>query len=319
MSAAVSAKTRASDPDTKLTFRERFMVWWEGFEPAPSAASQKLAPKPTHEVRYAADQQGWETTRLRLVQDVWGDGFSTPGGADHVLNMVKFFGLDPAMSVVDIGAGLGGAARTMCENFGVWVNGYEADKGLAEAAMALSIKAGMAKKASIAPFDPEAFTLKAKSADCVFSQEYLYTVKDKKEFLATIEAAMKSRGQLLFTDYVLAKPHLRSANLDKWIDNEPNGAHPWAIEDYRQTLAELHMDIRVAQDTTDEFQKMVTNGWAAFVSRVRQTGILPEVHMALTDEAELWARRMQVIEAGDLKVFRVHVLKRDTDKLMGDW
>lgn len=319
MSAAVSAKARATDPDTKLSFRERFKAWWEGFEPAPSAVPLKLAPKPTHEVRYAADQQRWETARLRLVQEVWGEGFSNPGGAEHVLSMVKFFGLDPAMSVLDIGAGLGGAARTMCESFGVWVNGYEADKGLAEAAMALSVKAGMAKKASIAPFDPEAFTLKVKSADCVFSQEYLYTVKDKKEFLAIIEAAMKSRGQLLFTDYVLAKPHLRSDNLDKWIDNEPNGAHPWAVKDYQQALAELHMDIRVVQDTTDEFQKLVTNGWAAYISRARQTGILPEDHAALTDEAELWARRMQAIEAGDLKVCRIHVLKRDTDRLMSNW
>ena len=319
MSVAASAKARANDPDTKLSFRERFMAWWEGFEPTPSATPIKLAPKSTHEVRYAADQQRWETARLRLVQDVWGEGFSTPGGAEHVLNMVKFFGLDPAMSVLDIGAGLGGASRTMCESFGVWVNGYEADKDLAEAAMALSVKAGMTKKASIAAFDPEAFTLKVKSADCVFSQEYLYTVKDKKEFLATIEAAMKSRGQLLFTDYVLAKPHLRSANLDRWIENEPNGAHPWAIQDYQQALAELHMDIRVVQDTTDEFQKLVTDGWAGFVSRARQTGILPEVHAALTDEAELWARRMQAIEAGELKVCRIHVLKRDTDRLMSNW
>jgi cyclopropane fatty-acyl-phospholipid synthase-like methyltransferase len=317
MSAATSAKPPASDPDTKLSFRERFMAWWEGYE--PPSTSQPRAPKPTHEVRYEVDQQEWETTRLRLVQDVWGDGFNTPGGAEHVLNMVKFFGLDPAMSVIDIGAGLGGATRTMCESFGVWVNGFEADKGLAEAAMALSVKAGMAKKASVAAFDPETFTLKAKSADCIFSKECLYTIQDKKAFLSAIEAAMKSRGQLLFTDYMLAEPHLRSAILDTWIDQEPNGAHPWAIEDYKQALAELHLDIRVSQDTTGEFQKMVTNCWAAFVSRVRQTGILPEVHMALTDEVELWARRMQAIESGGLKVFRVHVLKRDTDKLMGDW
>jgi len=287
------------------------MAWWEGYE--PPSASQPRAPKPTHEVRYEVDQQQWETTRLRLVQDVWGEGFNTPGGAEHVLNMVKFFGLDPAMSVIDIGAGLGGATRTMCESFGVWVNGFEADKGLAEAAMALSVKAGMAKKASVAAFDPETFTLKAKSADCIFSKECLYTVQDKKAFLSTVEAAMKGRGQLLFTDYMLAKPQLSSANLDTWIDQEPNGAHPWAIEDYKQALAELHLDIRVAQDTTDEFHKMVTNGWAAFVSRVRQTGLSPDVHSALTDEVELWALRMQAIEAGDLKVFRVHALKRDTE------
>ncbi|HEY5598091.1 MAG TPA: methyltransferase domain-containing protein [Kiloniellales bacterium] len=317
MSGAASPKVQTREPAAKMSFRERFMAWWDGYE--LPAVGKPVTPRPTHDVRYEAQQQGWETARLRLVQDVWGEGFSSPGGAEHVLNMVKFFGLDPAMSVVDIGAGLGGATRTMCEGFGVWVNGYEADKDLAEAAMALSVKAGMAKRASIVPFDPDNFTHKQKSADCVFSKEFLYTVKDKKEFLRAIEMIMKSRGQFLFTDYVVAKPHLRSASLDSWMKGEPNGAHPWAVEDYQEVLAELHLDIRVVEDTTDSFHKMVTSGWAAFVNRARTAGLSPDVHLALTDEVELWARRMHAIEAGDLKLCRIHVLKRDTDRLMADW
>ncbi len=318
MAGAASAKAQPTDPSAKISFRERFMAWWEGYEPGRARARPE-APKPTHEVRYETEQQRWETTRLRLVQEVWGEGFSSPGGAEYVMNMVKFFGLDPAMSVLDLGAGLGGATRTMCENFGVWVNGFEVDPGLAEAANALSHMAGMGKRASVSTFDPETFTLKAKSADCVFSKEFLFTVKDKKEFLGNIEAIMKARGQLLFTDYILAEPHLRSANLDGWIDFEPNGAHPWAEEDYRQVLGELHLDIRVMEDTTDSFQKMVTSSWAAFVQRAQTGGLSPEMYPALGNEVELWARRMQAIESGDLKVCRMHVLKRDTDRLMADW
>lgn len=318
MSGVASLKTQSDDPGQKISFRERFMAWWEGYEPlAPEPRPKKV--RPTHEVRYDAPEQRWETTRLRLVQDVWGEGFSSPGGAEHVADMVKFFGLNPAMSVLDIGAGLGGATRTMCENFGVWVNGFEADKNLAEAANALSHKAGLAKRASITHFDPETFTRKAKSADCVFSKEFLYTVADKPEFLRSIESIMKSRGQLLFTDYMLAKPHLRSKCIESWIDFEPNGAHPWAESDYRQVLEEMHLDIRIVEDTTDSFQKMVTSSWAAFIRIAKTAGLSPEIYPALGDEVELWARRMQAIEAGDLKVCRIHVLKRNTDMLMADW
>lgn len=318
MSGAASPKVQTRDPSAKLSFRERFMAWWEGYEPPTPAAPPRKAT-PTHEVRYEVPEQRWETTRLRLVQEVWGEGFSSPGGAEHVVDMVKFFGLDPAMSVLDLGAGLGGATRTMCESFGVWVNGLEADKNLAEAAHALSHKAGLAKRASIAAFNPETFSRKAKSADCVFSKEFMYTVKDKKEFLTTLETVMKSRGQLLFTDYMVAEPHLRSANLDSWMEYEPNGAHPWAEADYRQVLTDLHLDIRVVQDITDNFQKMVTGSWAAFVRSVQAGGVSAELFPAMGDEVELWARRMQAIEAGDLKVCRIHALKRDTDRLMADW
>ncbi len=317
MSGAASLKAEPNDPNAKQSFRERLTAWWEGYEPL--SAPKPKAPGPTHEVRYEAEKQRWETTRLRLVQDVWGEGFSSPGGLEYVMSMVKFFGLDPAMSVIDLGAGLGGATRAMCENFGVWVNGFEADANLAEAANALSLKAGLAKRASVVAFDPGTFTHKAKSADCVFSKEFMYTVEDKKEFLKTIETVMKSRGQLLFTDYMVAEPHLRNANIESWIDIEPNGAHPWAESDYRQVLEDLHLDIRVVQDTTESFQKMVTSSWAAFARIAQTAGVSPEIYPALGDEIELWARRMQAIEAGDLKVCRIHALKRDTDKLMADW
>ncbi len=317
MSGAASPKIETRDSSAKASFRERFMAWWEGYEPPAAPAPRPQAP--THEVRYETEKQRWETTRLSLVQEVWGEGFSSPGGAEYVVDMIKFFGLDPAMSVLDLGAGLGGATRTMCESFGVWVNGFETDNNLAEAANALSHKAGLAKRASIAAFDPETFTLKAKSADCVFSKEFMYTVKEKKEFLTTIEMIMKSRGQLLFTDFMLAEPHLRSKNIEAWIDFEPNGAHPWAETDYRQVLEELHMDIRVVQDTTESFQKMVTSSWATFVRSVQAGSVSPELFPAMGDEVELWACRMQAIEAGDLKVCRVHALKRDTDRLMADW
>lgn len=317
MSGAASPKVEMRDPSAKASFRERIMAWWEGYEPPVAPAPGPKAP--THEVRYETEKQTWETTRLSLVQEVWGEGFSSPGGAEHVVDMIKFFGLDPAMSVLDLGAGLGGATRTMCESFGVWVNGFETDKALAEAAHALSHKAGLAKRASIAAFDPETFTQKAKSADCVFSKEFMYTVKEKKELLTTIEMIMKSRGQLLFTDYMVAEPHLRSKSIEAWMDSEPNGAHPWAETDYRQVLEDLHLDIRVVQDITESFQKMVTSSWAAFVRRVQSGGVSPELFPAMGDEVELWARRMQAIESGDLKVCRIHALKRDTDRLMADW
>ena len=180
MSGAESLKSETPDPSVKSSFRERFMAWWEGYEPP---TTRLKAPAPTHEVHYEVEKQQWETTRLRLIQEVWGEGFSSPGGTDHILEMVKLFALDPAMSVIDLGAGLGGATRAMCESFGVWVNGFEADNDLAEAAQALSHKAGLAKRASITVFDSETFTRKAKSADCVFSKEFMYTVEDKKEFL----------------------------------------------------------------------------------------------------------------------------------------
>jgi ubiquinone/menaquinone biosynthesis C-methylase UbiE len=270
-------------------------------------------------VHYEVPSQRWETTRVGLVQKVWGQGFANPGGREHILNMVKIFGLDPTMTVLDLGAGLGGAARIMCEKFGVRVTGLEADAVLAEAAMALSVKAGMGEKVPINVFDPKAFELKARSVDCVFSKEFLFTVADKPKFLKAVERLLKLKGQFLFTDFVLAKPHLKSPALKEWMAHEPLKPYPWAIEDYHDALTGLHLDIRVTEDLTEIFRAMVIKGWADYTQSTQRGSIGEEAAPALVDEVELWSRRIQAIDCGDLKVCRVHVFKKEMGGMMSDW
>ena len=301
----------------KRPFWDRFMAWWNGHERAVRARKARVVP--THEVRYEGPNLAWETERLKVVQELWGEGFADPGGAEYILTMVKFFGLDPSKSVLDLGAGLGGASRLMSEKFGVWVSGLEASEELAEAGMALSVKAGMGKKAAISHFDPEEFEQKPKSIDCVFSKEFFFTIPDKTAFLHTVESIMKSRGQLLFTDYVVAASAERSDAFDKWSEFEQIKPHVWSVQDYKEALQTLHLDIRVAEDITDQYHATVTQAWASYIKELQSRGVVPENAEVLVDEVELWARRVQAIESGNLQVYRIHALKKDTERLMSSW
>ena len=319
MSGAGSQAVVKPDSSARPSFGARFKAWWDGRELGPLPAPKPQPAKPKHEVRYEAEHPHWETARLRLVQEVWGEGFATPGGAEFTLHLAKAFALDPAMTVLDLGAGLGGATRAMCETFGVWVSGLEADPQLAEAAMDLSTKAGLAKRAAVAEFDPEAFDMKPNSVDCVFSREFFHTVENKADFLKAVEMAMKSRGQLLFTDYVLAQRGLNSRDLDAWRDAEPRKPHPWSVDDYQEAFAALHMDIRVSEDVTAHMHHLVTSGWADYIQAHKGGGLEDDLARALVDEVEIWTRRMHAMEQGQLRVYRFHVLKRNTESLMSDW
>jgi len=322
-----NSKTDQATQDDRGAFslRERLTAWWEGYdlletptEPAP-AAEPADGPEVTHVVHYEPPKQRWETSRVTLVQKVWGEGFATPGGRNHILNMVKIFGLDPAMTVLDLGAHLGGAARIMCGDFGVWVTGFEADEALVEAGMALSIKAGMGEKAPIHAFDPATFEHKQGSVDCVFSKEFLFTVADKKKFLKAVEDLLKPKGQFLFTDFVLAKTHLRSPTLENWIENEPQKPRPWSLEDYQVGLAGAKLDIRVAEDITKTFRALVIKGWADYTESTKSGSVGMETAPTLVDEVELWTRRIQAIDSGDLKVCRIHAFKKNAGLMMSDW
>jgi SAM-dependent methyltransferase len=257
----------AQDDKDAFSLRDRLKAWWEGYElletPAaqPTEAEHDGEPEAPRVLHYEPPKQRWETSRVTLVQKVWGEGFATPGGHNHILDMIKILGLDPALTVLDLGAHLGGAGRVMSGKFGVWVTGFEADPALVEAGMGLSVKAGMGEKAPVLAFDPGTFEHKQSSVDCVFSKEFLFTVADKRKFLKAVEDLLKPKGQLLFTDFVLAKPNLRSPTLENWIENEPERPYPWAIEDYEEAFGGLRIDIRVAEDITKAFRAMVIKGW----------------------------------------------------------
>ena len=82
----------------------------------------------------------WDAKRVNISQYIWGEGYCGPGGPEHIVSMSKLLALSPKMSMMCLGAGLGGPTRTLADKFGVWVSGYEESEHLVEAGNELSIK-----------------------------------------------------------------------------------------------------------------------------------------------------------------------------------
>ena len=70
---------------------------------------------------------------------------------------------------------------------------------------------------------------------------------------------------------------------------------------------------------TENFRAMVIKGWAEYTESKRRGSIGEGAAPALVDEVELWTRRIQAIDSGDLKVCRVHVFKKESERMMSDW
>jgi hypothetical protein len=122
---------------------------------------------------------------------------------------------------------------------------------------------------------------------------------------------LKPKGQFMFTDFMLAETQLRSPTLENWIEHEPHTPRPWSFEDYEVGLAGAKLDIRVTEDITKEFRAMVIKGWADYTESTKAGSVGLESAPALVDEVELWTRRVQAIDSGDLKVCRIHAFKKE--------
>ena len=319
----------------KLPFGLRMKAWWNGFdtkdlarvlaerrtehgvdEPSPSPAEPDIPERRT--------DLPWDERRMEIAELVWGEGYCGPGGPENVIGMSKLLSLSPEMSMVVIGAELGGPARTLAQNFGVWISGYEGDPERARVGMALSEKKGMAKKAPIFHYDYAAARPFERRFDRALSKEALFYVPDPAAILKRVEESLKDDGLLLITNYVVAD---EKAALDRevrqWTHREPARVHMKTPREMTDILGRCGFGVRVNEDITDHYQALVRHTWARageFVQALLDRGPegRPLIDLLLR-EAELWTERGRLFDSGKLRVWRILAHKKELGTLMSDW
>lgn len=301
----------------KLGLKTRLVAWWEGYDLSGlrrkgdegahhDGGDGDAAPRSRDPSLNRWGKPLWSATRMEVAETLWGANYTTPGGADYVPTLIRPLGLNPAMSVLELGAGLGGISRFMAAQSGCWVTGLEANPALAKEAMERSYKEGLEKKAPIEHFDPETFA-RSKRVDAIVSKEMLFTVRDKDRLFDAMEAALKPRGHLLLTDYVLDTATDVKAIRD-WADREPLEPNLWTTEDMRNAFAQRNLDLRICEDITEAHRGLILHAIQNFVTYLTKYSLDKETKVAVLDEVELWVRRTTAFDAG-LKCCRFYALK----------
>lgn len=307
--------TPGDQPRPKLSLRTRFHAWWEGYDAKPATPEDgddgQSAAKPAPE--QGLDRHGrplWSATRVEVAETLWGQGFTTPGGEEYAQHLARPLGLNPAMSVLDVGAGLGGFCRSIAQKPGCWVVGLEASPVLAKMGMERSQAAELAKKAPIRPFNPEKFAYD-KRVDTIFCRQTLFTVAQKEQFFDTLEAQLKPRGQALMTDYVL-DPQAKLTALEAWAANEPQEPHLWTARDASEAFTQRNLDLRIAEDLTDDHRAQILTGLNAFTQHLATCSMDRQTKAHVLEEIELWARRVKAFSQG-LRFYRFHAIKPNSE------
>jgi cyclopropane fatty-acyl-phospholipid synthase-like methyltransferase len=245
---------------------------------------------------------------LVLRQWLWGSGFHQPGNADYVLKLVKPFGLTPAMSMLDVAAGLGGAARVVAEKFGAYITGLERDPELARLGMEMSIAAGKQKHASISAIDPESFELRTGAFDCILGRGATYMVQDKERFMRVLILGLKQRGQLLLTDYVVEPSLMQRPEYATWTALQPLPPMLWTVQQYTDCFKSLGFDVRITEDITHDLKLQIVMGWDNLLQTV-DLKALPRAHkLQIVAEAERWVKTIIALDAGVVKGYRFYAL-----------
>jgi SAM-dependent methyltransferase len=291
------------------------MRHWFGLDPMP----KELAPMPA--VRVATptpplpvppeirEDCSWPAERLDVADALWGEGFQFPGGEAETLRLVKPLGLSAATSLLLLGAGSGGPPCCIASDLGVWVTGYESDQRLFNAAIERSLRSGLARRARIAAWDPEAPSFERGYFHHGLALEPLREALVEPT-LAAVAQALKPGGQLVLLETVADEP-LDPADplVASWqrLDRRRLDRVPTEITITR-ALGRLGFDVRIVEDVSRRHIHQSVSGWREAVRAMEQAKPTRREAAQLIKEAELWLLRLRLFRNRTLRLVRWHAI-----------
>jgi cyclopropane fatty-acyl-phospholipid synthase-like methyltransferase len=289
--------------------------WMQVLTTQPTLELSELAPDdvPVPPVGEVSAQQPVDTgpvlpdiDRLELLQKMWGKGFATPGTNEFYLSLTVGLQLNEQKNLVDLNAGLGGAARLIATEYKTYVTGFERDAAIAEEGMKISTGTGQGKRATVSYFDPKSFDY-GKKADAIMACDLLYTIEDKDKMLANISKWLKPRGHLVMTDFV-CDPSLSNAAIERWIAKEPYAAHPVSNDDMLKLFAKHGFDLRVNEDITKPYGREALMGLLRMVQWLEGKKLSRASKRLVAQTVDLWAARLTALDKG-VKNMRYYAIK----------
>jgi ubiquinone/menaquinone biosynthesis C-methylase UbiE len=138
-------------------------------------------------------------------------------GRAATLAMAELAGISPGERVLDIGAGIGGPARTLAHHIGARVTALDPTRRFCELNEDLSRRAGLSEYVDIVHGDGRAIPLDDEQYDVVCTQAVWPSVDDKQAMLGEISRVLKRNGRVALYE-VVSGP----------VDGELHYPVPWA-------------------------------------------------------------------------------------------
>lgn len=305
-----------NDDHDRPGWRDRLRAWWhgesQGFGPElqdfRSSTQPQAQPVDDNPAPVTDDTIPniaiWSPRRQQIVQLLFGEGIHQPGGEAQLRAMTAPLGLNPNMSVTELGCGLGGMTRLLARD-GIWVDAYEPDQALSEAALTLARREGIKQRTNIKHALLDDIQFKRRSLDAVLSKEGLMSVQDKRLLLTKLRAAMKPGGQLMFTDFLLTGPE-GSRVYEVWLDREPVKPVLLTPDDLQAELEGLGFTIMFMEDVTEEYKAGVIDAFARYAADIKLRGseVTDNERDWVIAEGEHWAIRISAMDAHIIRLYR---------------
>jgi len=295
----------------------RLKAWWNGEEIAPDQADRQAGERPNgkevaQDFPSPSGVAEWTPQRIAAIQCLYGDGVDSPSGRERTRALINPVGLNDKMTVLDIGARLGTAARVIAKETGAWVDGIEQNEALVEEAARLSMMEGLAKKAVIRNLPLTHADVKAHKRDAIIARETLHLFENRDRLFKTLCGLLKPSSHLVITEF-LTVPGKGKDERGEWNMLHPAAPQLFELEEICDGMKKVGFDVRVAKDETKSYKAMLLNDIRRFGETIQKDALPRELQEWVMWEVEYWARTFDALDAGGITLHRIHGISPTED------
>lgn len=183
-----------------------------------------------------AEQDLYDAAHIAFLEDLWGEGFLSPGGADEVARVLQ--GVDLAgKRVLDIGCGSGAIAVLLVAEYGAaHVTGIDVEDPVCNAARARVSAAGLEDQITITKVTPGPLPFAAESFDVVFSKDSILHIPDKAALAADAFRVLTPGGRFAASDWLMSHDGEPSPEMAHYLKMEALDFAMASPERYRAAM-----------------------------------------------------------------------------------
>lgn len=167
-----------------------------------------------------SDEILYDDQHIKFLEDMWGEGFLSPGGAEEAALVVEGLVLS-GKTVLDIGCGSGAIAVLLAGDLGAErVIGIDVEAPVVEAARARVDKAGLSDRIDIRLIEPGPLPFDANSFDIVYSKDSIIHIPDKEALCADAFRVLRPGGWFAASDWLTSHDGAPSPEMQEYIRAE---------------------------------------------------------------------------------------------------
>jgi len=163
------------------------------------------------------DEDLYHDAYMAFLEEIWGEGYLSPGGPQEVARIVEGLDLKGAR-VLDVGCGSGAIALSLALDHGAaHVTGLDVEAPACQAARRRAHDAGAADRITIRQVEPGPFDFADHSFDVVFSKDSIIHIPDKDALAVEVFRVLQPGGWFAASDWLISHDDPPSPEMARYI------------------------------------------------------------------------------------------------------